>query len=182
MFTKYIRRWGLTGNYTYTHSTITTTKRVYYRDASGSLVTADAGSPTADYPVAPTQARPLQGQSDHIGNLALLYKDEARGLDAQLAVVYTGRRLVAVSPYRDLDQWQRATTQLDFSAEARLPFHLTAFLKVTNLLNTATVVEVMQTPTGDLRTAPGQDRADRILVQRDVYNRSYLLGVRFRLN
>jgi outer membrane receptor protein involved in Fe transport len=182
VFTKYIRHWGLTGNYTYTHSAITTTKRVYYRDAAGNLTTADAGSPTAEYPSAPTQARPLQGQSDHIGNLALLYKDEARGLNAQLAAVYTGCRLVAVSPYLGLDQWQRATTQLDFAAEARLPFHLTAFLKVTNLLNTATVVEVMQVPAGDLRTAPGQDRADRILVQRDVYNRSYLLGVRFRLN
>ncbi|AMJ67958.1 TonB-dependent receptor [Hymenobacter sp. PAMC 26628] len=182
VFTKYIRNWGLTGNYTYTHSSITTTKRVYYRAADGTLTTAGEGQPTAEYPSAPTQTRPLQGQSDHIANLALLYRSEATGLHAQLAAVYTGRRINLVSPYKDLDQWQRATTQLDFSAEKKLPQHLTVFLKVTNLLNTPTVVEVLQAPTGGLLTAPEQTRADRILVQRDVYNRTYLLGLRYRLN
>ena len=182
VFTKYIRSWGLTGNYTYTHSSITTTKRVYYRAANGSLSNADAGQATAEYPTAPTQTRPLQGQSDHVGNLALLYRNELQGFNAQLAAVYTGRRINTVSPYRDLDQWQRATTQLDFSTEQKLPHHLTAFLKITNLLNTPTVVEVMQYPTASLLTAPEQTRSDRILVQRDTYNRTYLLGLRYRLN
>lgn len=182
VFTKYLRNWGLTGNYTYTHSRITTTKRVYYRDANGNIQNADAGQPTADFPTPPTQTRPLQGQSDHIANLALLYRSEPRGFNAQVAAVYTGRRINTVSPYRDLDQWQRATTQLDFSAEQKLPAHLTIFLKVTNLLNTPTIVEVLQTPTASLLTLPGQRRADRILVQRDEFSRTYLLGLRYRLN
>ena len=181
-FTKYLRSWGLTGNYTYTHSRITTTKRVYYRDAQGYLQNADAGQPTTEYPTAPTQTRPLQGQSDHVANLTLLYKSEATGLNAQVAAVYTGRRINTVSPYRDLDEWQRATTQLDFSAEKRLPAHLTAFLKITNLLNTPTIVEVMQTPPASLLTQPEQIRTDRILVQRDTYSRTYLLGLRYRIN
>ncbi len=181
-FTRYIHSWGLTGNYTYTHSAITTTKRVYYRDSNNNLKNADAGQFTAEYPTSPTQTRPLQGQSDHIANLALLYRNENNGFNAQLAGVYTGRRINTVSPYRDLDQWQRATTQLDFSAEKKLPVHLTVFLKVTNLLNTPTVVEVLQAPTGGLLTAPGQNNPDRILVQRDVYYRTYLLGLRYRLN
>ena len=182
VFIKYLGHLGLTGNYTYTHSSITTTKRVYYRDANGSLINADAGQPTALYPTAPTQTRPLQGQSDHIANLALLYRNETSGFNAQVAAVYTGQRINTVSPYKDLDQWQRATTQLDFSTEQKLPHHLTAFLKITNLLNTPTMVEVLQNPTTSLLSAPEQTRTDRILVQRDTYNRTYLLGLRYRLN
>ncbi len=182
VFIRYFGHLGLTGNYTYTHSAITTTKAVYYRAADGSLTTAKAGQPTAEYPTAPTQTRPLQGQSDHIGNLALLYKNGDSGFNAQLAAVYTGRRINLVSPFRNLDQWQRATTQLDFSAEQKLPHHLTAFLKITNLLNTGTVVEVVQTPTASLMAAPEQTRTDRILVQHDTYQRTYLLGLRYRLN
>ena len=181
-FVKYLRHWGLTGNYTYTHSRITTTKRVYYRGADGTIKTADATQATTEFPTAPTQTRPLQGQSDHIANLALLYKDEATGFNAQVAAVYTGRRVNTVSPYRDLDEWQRATTQLDFSAEQRLPAHLTAFLKITNLLNTPTIAEVMQAPPAGFLSLPEQSRPDRILVQRDTYSRTYLLGLRYRLN
>jgi len=181
-FNKYIHNWGLTGNYTYTHSSITTTKRVYYRAADGSLTFADAGQPTVEYPNPPTQTRPMQGQSDHIANLALLYRSEAHGFNAQVAGVYTGRRIAVVSPYQNLDQWQRATTQLDFSAEKRLPAHLTVFAKVTNLLNTPTVLEVLQAPTGGLLRMPEQSADQNILVQRDVYYRTYLLGLRYRLN
>ena len=181
VFVKYLRNWGLSGNYTYTKSTITTTKRVYYRSANGQLVTASEGQPTLEYPTAPTQTRPLQGQSDHIANLALLYRDETHGLHAQLAGVYTGRRINIVSPYKDLDQWQRATTQLDFSAEQRLPGGLTVFAKVTNLLNTPIIVEVMQAPNPALLTLPEQNRTDRTLVQRDEFNRTYQLGLRYRL-
>ena len=183
VFSKYVRHWGLSGNYTYTHSSVTTTKRVYYYSPSlGQFHTVTPTELTAEYPTSPTQTRPLQGQSDHIANLALLYKNERLGFNAQAAAVYTGRRINTVSPYKDLDQWQRATTQLDFSAEQKLPQHLTVFLKVTNLLNTPAIVEVMQAPTGDLLTAPEQTRPDRILVQRDTYSRTYLLGLRYRLN
>ncbi len=181
VFTKYLGHWGMTGNYTYTHSAITTTKRVYYRAANGSLATADVGQPTAEYPTPPTQTRPLQGQSDHIANLALLYKNPTAGFDAQLATVYTGRRINIVSPYRDLDQWQRATAQLDFSAEQRLPGHVTLFVKVTNLLNTPTLLEIPRSNNLYGQDLPGQTRSDQILVQRDDFGRTYLLGLRYRL-
>ena len=181
VFTKYVGHWGLTGNYTYTNSRITTAKRVYYRDANGNLVNADAGQPTAAYPTTPTQTRPLQGQSDHIANLAALYKNPDVGLDVQLAGVYTGRRINIVSPYRDLDQWQRATLQLDFSAEQRLPAHLTVFAKVTNLLNTPIILEIPTTNNLYGQNLPGQDRPDRVFIQRDDFGRTYLLGLRYRL-
>ncbi len=181
VFIKYLRNWGLSGNYTYTHSSITTTKRVYYRSADTKIYNAGTDQVSPEYPTAPTQTRPLQGQSDHIANLALLYRDETHGLHAQLAAVYTGRRINIVSPYKDLDQWQRATTQLDFSAEQRLPGGLTVFGKVTNLLNTPIIVEIMQAPNPALLSLPEQSRADRTLVQRDEFNRTYQLGLRYRL-
>ncbi|GAB4019191.1 TonB-dependent receptor [Spirosoma koreense] len=168
VFAKYFSNWGVSGNYTYTKSSITTLKRVYGRDASGSTVATDV-----------EQTRPLQGQSDHIANLSLMYKNGRIGFDAQLAWVYTGKRINIVSAYKDLDYWQRGTSQLDFSAEKR--FHggrLSVFTKLTNLLNNPIIVDILRPNT--LTGYPDQDRSDRITVQKDVFQQSYLLGLRYK--
>ncbi|HEY5325588.1 MAG TPA: TonB-dependent receptor, partial [Mucilaginibacter sp.] len=70
---KFIGKFGLSGNYSYTHSSITTLK-----DNFGNI----NGSPN---PVFVNQTRPLQGQADHIGNLSFLFKDVKSGFDAQLS-------------------------------------------------------------------------------------------------
>ena len=168
VFSKYIRNWGLSGNYTYTHSAITTTKQVYGLDATL--------HPSYSYA---NQTRPLQGQSDHIGNLSLLYKNPKNGFDGQLSLVYTGKRINVVSPYLGLDFWQRATTQLDFSAEKKLNKRFTAFIKVTNLLNNPIIVDVLHANT--LLGRPEQTDASKILVQKDVFNQTYMAGLRFKL-
>ncbi|MCD8538588.1 MAG: TonB-dependent receptor [Leadbetterella sp.] len=178
VFAKFIRQWGITGNYTFTKSAITTTKRVYYRDAQGNIQNAPPA--TAEYPTPPTQTRPLQGQSAHIANLSLIYKNTQNGLDAQLSSVYTGKRINVVSPYKDLDYWQRATTQLDFSIEKRLGKHLGIFSKITNLLNSPLIVEIMKPNT--FKNLPEQTRDDRVLVQKDVFGRGYMAGIRYKLN
>ena len=166
VFAKYFSNWGVSGNYTFTHSRITTTKRIYGRDASGSIVATEA-----------KQTRPLQGQSDHIANLSLIYKNPKLGVDAQLSWVYTGKRINIVSPYKDLDYWQRGTSQVDFSAEKRFG-HLSIFAKLQNLLNNPIVVDLLKPSTaGNL---PDQTRNDRITVQRDVFGQSYLLGIRYK--
>ncbi|MGN6477713.1 MAG: TonB-dependent receptor domain-containing protein [Flavipsychrobacter sp.] len=165
-FTKYWGHVGVSGNYTYTHSAITTSKLFY--DAS--YVAEQT-----------TQTRPLQGQSPHIANASLLYKNPKMGLDAQLACIYTGRKITFVSPYRDLDYWQRSTTQLDFSLEKRVRKHFTVYCKVTNLLNTPVLVEIMQPniyKTGKF-ALPIQTRDDRVTVQKDYYGQNYLLGIRY---
>lgn len=103
------------------------------------------------------------------------------GLDAQLACIYTGRKITFVSPYRDLDYWQRSTTQLDFSLEKRVRKHFTVYCKVTNLLNTPVLVEIMQPniyKTGKF-ALPIQTRDDRVTVQKDYYGQNYLLGIRY---
>lgn len=167
VFAKYFNKWGVSGNYTYTKSQITSTKRVYGRDAQGGIVATEAN-----------QTRPLQGQSDHIANLSLIYKNPKNGLDAQLAWVYTGQRINIVSPYKDLDYWQRGTSQVDFSAEKRLGGGFSVFTKLANLLNNPIIVDILKPNT--LTDLPDQNRADRITVQKDVFGQSYLFGVRYR--
>ena len=173
VFAKFWRNWGLTGNYTFTKSSITTTKRIYGRDAQGATVVTDG-----------QQTRPLQGQSDHIANLSLVYKNQRINFDAQLAWVYTGKRINIVSPYKDLDYWQRGTSQVDFSAEKRFGGNVgghsrfSVFAKLTNLLNNPIISEIFKPNT--LTNLPEQVRTDRILVQKDVFGQSYLIGIRYK--
>ena len=168
VFTKYFKNIGISGNYTYTNSKITTTKRIYGRDANGSIVNSEG-----------TQTRPLQGQSDHIANLSLIYKNTNMGLDAQLSWVYTGQRINIVSPYLGLDYWQRGTSQVDFSAEKKIAnTHFSVFAKLTNLLNNPIIVEVLKPNIS--QNLPDQSDPNRILVQKDILQQGYLFGIRYK--
>ncbi|MBK0381801.1 TonB-dependent receptor [Pedobacter sp. SD-b] len=172
VFTKYFGTWGVSGNYTYTHSNISSNKGLYYRDTNGNLTT-----------IYVEQNRPLQGQSAHIGNFSLLYKNVKQGIDAQLAAVYTGERIAQLSLYRNLDYWQKASTVLDFSAEKKISKHLKIYAKANNLLNTPYEVIIKQPnrfTTGKL-ALPAQNNNSYILTQRDLYQPSYLLGLRYKL-
>jgi outer membrane receptor protein involved in Fe transport len=168
VFAKYINKWGISGNYTFTQSSITTTKRIYGRDENEEIVNTLG-----------KQKRPLQGQSDHIANLSFIHKNTASGFDAQLSWVYTGKRINIVSPFLGLDYWQRGTSQLDFSSEKKIGDRFSMYLKVTNLLNNPIVVEVLKP--NNIRNLPEQNRDDRIMVQKDIFQRTYLLGLRFKL-
>jgi outer membrane receptor protein involved in Fe transport len=166
--TKYWGHVGFSGNYTYTDSKITTSK-LFYTKEFVALTTS--------------QTRPLQGQSPHIANASILYKNQKIGLDAQLACVYTGKKITYVSPYKDLDYWQRRTIQLDFSLEKTIFKHFTIYCKVNNLLNTPVIVEILQP--NEYRTGkfalPIQTSDDRVVVQKDYYGQNYVLGFRYKL-
>jgi hypothetical protein len=175
---KYFGAFGLSTNYTFTQSSITTTK--------GRSATLE------DPRVAVAQKRPLQGQSKHVANASLLYKNPASGFEMQLAYVYTGARIVQVGQFLGLDYWQRAQSQLDFSAEKRLTkadrrFSLTAYVKVQNLLNTPYQVDILAGGAPEQLGAPAvarypfQDRADRVNVVNQTYRAYYLAGLRFHL-
>jgi len=163
--TKYIGKFGVSANYTYTKSQITTTK--FIRGAA--------------YPV--TQSRPLQGQADHIGNFSLLYKDPKLGLDVQVAFVYTGKRISQVSLYYGLDYWQRAFTQLDFSMEQRITKRFSFYAKVNNITNTPRKVDILQplSVVPPSNRPPEQESDNKILVQKDIYKISFFAGFRFKL-
>lgn len=169
--TKYVRKFGVRLNYTYTDSKITTTKLVQYRDAEGYVTNR-----------LENQTRPLQGQSKNIGNFSFLYKDSKAGLDAQLSLVYTGARINLVSGFLDNDVWQKSFTTMDFSTEKRLFKNLYGYLKATNLLNTPYELEIRRPyPENVTVSSEYQKPGANAFVRRDTYNRYYILGLRYRL-
>ncbi len=175
-FIKYFNKIGIKGNYTYTHSTITTPKAQRINNTDGSPGTH------LEYP---EQTRPLYGQAAHIANLSLLYKDVKQGWDAQLAGNYTGKRIVTVSQFIDRDIWQKAFIQLDFSIEKKFRQHFSVFAKVNNILNTPMETFIIgktnYDPAKSNINTDGQDLDKNTLIQRDYFQRSYLLGVRYTL-
>jgi Outer membrane protein beta-barrel family/CarboxypepD_reg-like domain/TonB-dependent Receptor Plug Domain len=143
-FTKYWGRFGVTGNYTYTHSAIS------------SLRLRHAGGTT-------NETRPMQGQTDHIANVSLLYKDVKKGFFAQLAYEYQGTTLSQISFYYQSDYYQKPMNTLAFSLEKDLYKHFTLFGKFNNLLNTPSIQYVQST----------------LVVSKDIYKASYSIGIRY---
>jgi len=167
---KYIGNFGISGNYTYTNSQITTPKVVKSNFASDTT----------------SQTRPLQGQSAHIGNISLLYKDFESGTNAQISAVYTGPAIDLVSTFLNNDIWSTGFFQLDFSAEQKIWGNLAVYLKITNILNAARE-EVIHQPYSDLVLngvafhVNSQTVGQNILVRNELYDRTYILGFRFRM-
>ncbi len=168
VISKYIKNFGITANYTYTNSSITTNKLLIHQ------------TPTGSQKDIVSQTRPLQGQSNNIGNVSFIYKNSNLGFDAQISMVYTGRRINFVSPFKDLDYWQRDFTQVDFSAEKKIFKKFQLFVKVTNLLNTPLIVEVIN-PNPFGADGIAQDSSDRIVVQKDQFYQTFLTGLRFKM-
>jgi hypothetical protein len=150
---KYFNRIGFSANYTFTNSTIASPK-LYYYSSNGTSVDSSRYI---------NEKRPLQGQSRHVANASILYKGQA--FKCQLALIYQGKRIAQVSQYYALDFYQTNYVDLSFSAEQTLKGKLSIFCKLNNLLNTPY----------RLATKSGY------LYQRDIYQQSYLLGVRYQL-
>ena len=116
---KYFNWFGIKANYTYTHSSITTNKRV--REGT-EVKTVD-------------QTRPLYGQAAHVANLSFLFNFPKYGLEAQLAGSYTGKRLSEISNWFDNDIWEAGYVQMDASIEKSFKIGLAIFAKASNLLD-----------------------------------------------
>ncbi|PTQ98178.1 TonB-dependent receptor [Mucilaginibacter yixingensis] len=166
VFEKYIRKFGFRANYTYTNSSITTVKKT----------TVDATAGTVN------QTRPLQGQSAHVANAALLYKDTKNGLDLQLAWQYTGSRISLVSSYYNFDEWQKPLSMFDFSAEKKFAKRFSVFAKVQNLLNTADEFYFKKTVVNPVPVSYQTPGSATTLSHRNQYGQNYQLGLRYILN
>ncbi len=161
----YWNRLGVRANYTYTKSTITTNKIVLEDDGSAQLV---------------NQSRSLQGQSDHIANLSLLWKDAKHRLDAQLVLNYTGERIAVVSPYLDADHYMLPMTQLDFSIEKGISKGWVVFVKVNNILNTPYQLVIKKPLAVPDDPYPFQTNPyEEAYVRRDIFGESIRLGIRY---
>jgi outer membrane cobalamin receptor len=168
--TRYWRQFGVRGYYTYTNSSITTSKIYRFRDTEGNLTSRQE-----------PQTRPLQGQSRHIGNLSLLYRNGRTGTDAQLAASHTGRRIISVSPYFGNDIWQRSFTQLDFSVEQRLARGIAMYMKINNILNTPMRADVLRPNTANPHQVPYEDVSESVKVREDFYGQTYVGGIKVTL-
>jgi hypothetical protein len=178
VITKYFGKFGVSANYTYTHSRITTPKLVY--------AFVQHGTSSTDTTYSTSQSRPLQGQADHVGNISLLYKDPVIGLDVQLAMSYIGNRIVQVSSYYNLDIWQKPIQQLDLSLEKRIVHRLYFYAKISNLTNSKPK-EYIKVPyrvvNGNFNNyqIPFQDAGSNYTtVQREIFRTSFLGGFRYK--
>lgn len=166
---KYFKNFGIKANYTYTNSSITTKKNIRVRDNAGNLSS-----------ISVNQTRPLYGQSEHIGNFSLLYKNNKTGWDAQLAASYTGERINTVSQFLDNDLWQEAFIQMDFSVEKKLSDRWVIFAKANNLLNTPMRVFIKNTNPVNSNIPDQANSQGKTLIREDYYQRNYLIGIKFK--
>lgn len=171
-YIKFISKLGFKANYTYTHSRITTPKTS--RRINGT--TGDIEAFSVD------QSRPLYGQSEHIANLSLLFKDTKKGWDAQIAGAYTGPRINTVSQFLNNDLWQEGFVQVDVSAEKRFKSGLSVFVKAGNILNTPSKLFIKGTNNENLKINENLVSNGRTLIRSDYYYQSYLLGLRYKFN
>lgn len=167
---KNFQNFGFKANYTYTNSSITTKKMIRIRNAQGNLE-----------PRSVDQTRPMYGQSAHVGNLSVFYKDGKKGIDAQLAASYTGERINTVSQFLNNDLWQEAFIQMDASIEKNIGKHWTIFAKANNLLNTPMRVFIKNSNPVNSSIPEQSALNNKTLIRQDYYQRSYLLGLRFKL-
>ena len=171
-YIKYFSKIGVKANYTYTHSRINTLK-----------TTRVINSTTGDTePANVNQERPLYGQSAHIANLSLLFKDTKKGWDVQLAGAYTGPRINTVSQFLNNDLWQEGFVQLDASAEKRFKGGISVFVKANNILNTPTKLFIKGTNPANNDIKEDLVKNGNTLIRSDYYGQNYLVGFRYKFN
>jgi len=171
-YIKYFSKIGVKANYTYTHSRINTTK-----------TTRVINSTTGDTePANVNQERPLYGQSAHIANLSLLFKDTKKGWDVQVAGAYTGPRINTVSQFLNNDLWQEGFIQMDASAEKRFKRGISVFVKANNILNTPTKLFIKGTNPENNNINEDLVKNGTTLIRSDYYGQNYLIGFRYKFN
>lgn len=155
MLIKYFRSFGVSGNYTYINSSISTPKLYYVK----SLAT---GNDTTSFI---NEKRPMQGQSKHVGNVSLLYRNVKAGLNCQLSFLYQGNRISDISFYYKQDIYQKNLLDLSLSVDKTIGKYLVFFIKLTNLLNSP----------NEMTTLGGY------FVEKYSYGQNYLFGLKFKL-
>ena len=177
VITKFFGSFGITANYTYTQSSITNDSLIFsYRNSAGQIVSKRV-----------SETRPLQGQSNHVGNISFIYKNPKIGLDFQTAMVYTGERISFISPYAGLNYWQSPMTQLDLSFEKKLGKKISFYGKINNLTDAPMELSLHQSyntyisGSGSRVLALQTDPNNRIIIQKDFYRTTYLFGFRYKL-
>lgn len=160
---KYFNWFGIKANYTYTHSSITTEKRIM----DGNDVKTC------------TQTRPLFGQAAHVANLSLLFKSTKYGWEGQIAGSYTGKRLSDISNWYDDDIWEDGYLQLDASVEKSFKNGISLFAKASNLLDTPLLRFIQSGPRTENVNSERND--GNVIERKEWHGQSFMLGIRYKL-
>jgi len=178
--TKYFHYFGISGNYTYTHSAVKDTTIYLAHNPNGAA---------GEHEIFSTETRPLQGQAAHIGNLSLIYKNPTIGLDVQINEQYTGRHIYLLYNFQGLNYWQKATFSTSLSIEKRIVKHLSVYAKVNNLVNSPVIIEMdysnkkLASSQSASAWLPFQNLKDgQTLVDKIQYGQTYLVGIRYKFD
>ncbi len=168
---KHFGNMEISGNYTFTSSHITQSKKYKQRenpqDPSSDIIT-----------VTRLQQRPLQGQSRNVANINLSYRIPRFGWTAQLTGIYTGKRIEDISGWYNLDDWQKGYTLLNFSMEKTFHHHWRAFARISNLLNAGTTVYINEASVAGISE---QTEKGKMLIEKTNNYGQYLVGIAYKL-
>jgi TonB-dependent receptor len=161
VLSKHFGGFGITANYSYVVSQITSLKQVTVEEPDGNLVQSSY-----------EQTRPLESQSPQIANIILSYDNVSWGTELELSYNYTGRRLIAVAMLDGYDTYEDGVGELDFSGEQTLFFNnLKLNIKLINLTNSDDVTEIAS---GEyVKHAP-------IVIERDLNKMRGSIGISYK--
>jgi TonB-dependent receptor len=90
--------------------------------------------PRPPVPVFYQTIREMEGQVDHIGNIAIGY--DQGGFSGRLSVYFQGSYLDAISTFERLDQYRKSFQRWDISLKQQILRNVVLFLNINNLTNT----------------------------------------------
>jgi hypothetical protein len=161
VISKHLGGFGLSANYSYVFSQITSTKQVTLVDINGDLTQSFL-----------QHTRPLQAQSPQIANVILSYQNKDWGLETNFSYNYTGRRLLAVGLLDGYDTYQDGVGEYDFSCQQKLYDNFNLSIKLINIFNSPAVTEV----------ASGYYvKHDPIIILRDSNKMRATIGISYKL-
>ena len=121
---KYFGNLGFTSNYTYTHSAVDVPKHYF-------VIVDNAYQNT----ITKIETRPLVGQSPHLFNLGVSYRNQNWGLKSSLTYTMQGYNLLTPSDAYGKDIYQANYHNLGFSIEQKIGKKLFVNAKASNILN-----------------------------------------------
>lgn len=122
--TKYFGNLGIDANYTFTQSQINNPKHI-------NIIVADNNVTT----IIKNETRPLVGQSPHLINAGLIYRNAPKGFKFSIAYTMQGKHIINVSDAYGKDVYERNYHNLGCTIEKSISKRLIIIAKASNLLN-----------------------------------------------
>jgi hypothetical protein len=121
---KYFGDMGIDVNYTFTHSEVIVPKHFNIVNAENNVTT-----------IVKKETRPLVGQSPHVFNAGLTYRNNQYGLKLSLVYTMQGKHVINVSDSYGKDEYQQNYHNVGATVEKLINKKLAILVKISNLLN-----------------------------------------------